>query len=318
MRFLVATDGSPAAAIGIRQATRWAGAAGAELRIVAAVPPAADLLGGSWATVAVGGRTRAEAAARSMLAHRVQAELGAIPPGIIASSAIVEGRPADAILAEARRCGADVIVVGARGHGALASMLLGSVSEEVVDRSPVPTLVARQPGLDRIVVAVDGSPASESAVELVASPAFRGLEGWVVDVAPTSHPWWVGMAAADAANLERLAEIYETAGARDRAAAEAASAKLRAAGLLSNSCHRIGDAADEIIRAAAEVGADTIVIGSRGLTGVTRLILGSVARKVLRHSEASVLVVHPVVTAPLRSVETPAAESDPVLVATAR
>ena len=55
---------------------------------------------------------------------------------------------------------------------------------------------------------------------------------------------------------------------------------------------RTGDAAAEIIAAAAEVGADLVVIGSRGRTGLASVVLGSVARNVLHGSTASVLVVH--------------------------
>jgi nucleotide-binding universal stress UspA family protein len=54
---------------------------------------------------------------------------------------------------------------------------------------------------------------------------------------------------------------------------------------------RHGDPAAEIIAGAEASGADLIVLGSRGLTGLTRLLLGSVARNVLSGSTASVLVV---------------------------
>jgi nucleotide-binding universal stress UspA family protein len=55
---------------------------------------------------------------------------------------------------------------------------------------------------------------------------------------------------------------------------------------------RTGDAASEIIAAAEAVGADLVVMGSRGRTGVARVLLGSVARNVLQGSRASVLIVH--------------------------
>jgi nucleotide-binding universal stress UspA family protein len=73
--------------------------------------------------------------------------------------------------------------------------------------------------------------------------------------------------------------------------ADDASARLRDAGRTADAGMRVGDAAAEVIAAAAERGADLIVLGSRGRTGVTRLLLGSVARNVLSGSGASVLVV---------------------------
>jgi nucleotide-binding universal stress UspA family protein len=56
---------------------------------------------------------------------------------------------------------------------------------------------------------------------------------------------------------------------------------------------RTGHTAAEIIAAAENLGADLIVTGSRGLHGFDRLLLGSVARNVVHHASASVLVVRP-------------------------
>ncbi|MCZ7538316.1 MAG: universal stress protein [Acidimicrobiia bacterium] len=55
---------------------------------------------------------------------------------------------------------------------------------------------------------------------------------------------------------------------------------------------RVGDAAAEILEEASTWRADLIVLGSRGLTGLSRLLLGSVARNVLQGTESSVLIVH--------------------------
>jgi nucleotide-binding universal stress UspA family protein len=52
-----------------------------------------------------------------------------------------------------------------------------------------------------------------------------------------------------------------------------------------------GDPANEIIGAAHNLGCDLIVMGSRGLTGLDRLLLGSVARNVLLHAPTSVLII---------------------------
>ena len=55
---------------------------------------------------------------------------------------------------------------------------------------------------------------------------------------------------------------------------------------------RKGDAAAEIITVAQESGADLVVVGSRGQTGLKRIVLGSVARNVVTAAGASVLIVH--------------------------
>jgi len=51
------------------------------------------------------------------------------------------GQPAEAIIKEAKRVNADVIVMGSHGHSAFGEMLLGSVAHKVTQRSPVPVLL---------------------------------------------------------------------------------------------------------------------------------------------------------------------------------
>jgi nucleotide-binding universal stress UspA family protein len=58
----------------------------------------------------------------------------------------------------------------------------------------------------------------------------------------------------------------------------------------------IGYAAEEIIKAASRFRADLIVMGSRGLSGVKRTVLGSVSNRVVCHAPCSVLVVRPIQT----------------------
>jgi nucleotide-binding universal stress UspA family protein len=204
------------------------------------------------------------------------------------------GRAADVIVAEAEDLRADLIVIGSRGRGGVASMILGSVSAEVIDRAPCPVLVARGRVLHRVLLAEDGSASAAIGAALVASlPPLRSLPVRVVSVADTGMPYAATMdplassAAVDAYYdaLPALRAEYERL-ARERAV------KLREAGVTATSEFREGDAAAELIKAAAQDKSDCIIIGSRGKTGLTRLVLGSVARAVLFHAECSVLVTH--------------------------
>jgi nucleotide-binding universal stress UspA family protein len=72
---------------------------------------------------------------------------------------------------------------------------------------------------------------------------------------------------------------------------EAAVERLRAADLEAGADVRSGDPAHEIVAAAEAMRAGVVVVGTRGLTGLRRLVLGSVARNVLLSAPCSVLVV---------------------------
>jgi len=64
-------------------------------------------------------------------------------------------------------------------------------------------------------------------------------------------------------------------------------------GVQASFVHRVGDPAEVILRAAKAEGADLIVMGSKGLSGLSKLrALGSVTRKVCEHSRCPVLIVH--------------------------
>ncbi len=63
--------------------------------------------------------------------------------GVVLHLTVTEGHPAS-VLTEAAQ-GAELLVVGSRGHGAFAGMLLGSVSEYCAAHSPCPVVVVRQP-----------------------------------------------------------------------------------------------------------------------------------------------------------------------------
>jgi nucleotide-binding universal stress UspA family protein len=209
---------------------------------------------------------------------------------------VVRDRAASAIIDEASAFAADVVIVGSRGHGTIASLLLGSVSSEVVDHAPCPVLVARTGGVSSIVLATDESPSARAAEAVVAEwPIFVEVPIFVVSVADVVRPWTTGVAPTMYSQMVEAYgdELREAKAEHQRMATEAA-ARLGAAGRQVGADAREGDAAAEIITVAQQRRADLIVLGSRGRTGLTRLVLGSVARNVLSGSSASVLVVRDV------------------------
>jgi nucleotide-binding universal stress UspA family protein len=162
-------------------------------------------------------------------------------------------------------------------------------------------LVARKESIGRVVFGTDGSAASAAAEALLTTwPIFEGVPIQVVSVADVVEPWHSGIAPTMYAQvLEAHARDLADAKAECSRIAEETAARLRAAGRDARAVVRTGDAATEIIAATEESGADLVVVGSRGQTGLARIFLGSVARNVLHGSQASVLVVHgPVQDAP--------------------
>jgi nucleotide-binding universal stress UspA family protein len=187
-----------------------------------------------------------------------------------------KGSAAAVLLRHARR--GDLIVVGSHGHDALDRFLLGSVSTQVALHAPCSVLIAKEPPrpVHRLVLAVDGSPASGKASRFVLQDLLpqwqlRATEIVLVHVMPVLKYPKVKEAG------KRLFERYAD--------------RLIAAGFAVTEAPRLGRPADEIIAVARQQQADLIVMGARGLGAIGRFILGSVSLKVLQHSTCSVLVV---------------------------
>jgi nucleotide-binding universal stress UspA family protein len=155
-------------------------------------------------------------------------------------------------------------------------------------------LVARHPTVTRLVVATDGSEIASRIPERLATwGAFRGLPADAVAVSIPDSPAFETVVSLYTLGNERLAAQRQELRERYRADVERLTADLVAAGIPTSSHRRSGDPAHEILELAADRGADLIVTGSRGLGALDRMVLGSVARNILTHAKASVLVVRP-------------------------
>jgi nucleotide-binding universal stress UspA family protein len=188
---------------------------------------------------------------------------------------VVKGDPAEQILARAKREGADLILVGARGVSDIRGFLLGSVSLKVATYAPCSVLVVktRRPKIGKWLLAVDGSPSSEAAMRWVKS-RWRpdGLRGTVL------YAWDYPLPPRPVRlPLQMVEERY--------------AGPLRRAGFDVSVRIDVGHAAEEIVGTARRTRADLVVVGSRGLTGLKRIWLGGVSHKVVKYSPCSVLVV---------------------------
>ncbi len=213
--------------------------------------------------------------------------------GVRSDGVVQRGRPAQVIAREASRRAASLVVVGSRGLGPIRSTLLGSVSQEVVDLAPCPVLVARTGRISRIILGTDGSAGAEEAERFLATlPTARHVPVTVVSVAEVLRPLAIGITPTVYHEAMAWQAEYEAEARREHTrAAEEATERLAKHGIHAKAAVRVGDPAGELLAAAAEVSADLIVVGSRGLTGLRRLALGSVARRVVQHAEASALIV---------------------------
>ena len=270
MRVLLALDGSPSSDAARRVVDNLAWPTGTTILVLGVVPPAGARL------APLAGLPIPDLAP-SLDDETLDDDLGQVLVDATRSIAangrrverrLVRGRAATCIVDEAAAWEADLIVVGSRGLGRLSTMVLGSVSAEVVDHAPCPVLVTRSAHVRSVLVAVDGSVSSRQCVEHLALGYLARLPIEVISVA------------------------HDVAGPEQPEAVAAQAAED-----LERSGHRVrwtiaaGDPAREVLEAADQLGCDLVAVGSRGHTGLARIRLGSVARNVLLHTHASVLVV---------------------------
>jgi len=308
MHILFATDGSDSAGVAAELIAGLTWPDDLAVDVVHVIPGTAELFDGTWPAIALGEADQIERVLHAEAQRVVEEAVTRLDaPGRTVRTTVRVGRAAALIADEAGRFHADLVVMGSRGLGGLQSLLLGSVSNEVVDRSPAPVLIARGATIRRVVLAVDGSHISDSAAALVGAwPVFRGAEITVLSVADTRFPWWSGVDSTGT-NYEAYAETADLERQGHESAAAEVAAGLRNGGLDARSRFREGRPTDEILDAAAKIGADLIVVGSRGQTGLRRMLLGSVARDVLHHAPCSVLIARE--AAPVAPVETDASAS---------
>jgi nucleotide-binding universal stress UspA family protein len=136
---LIATDGSPSAREAVDFGVELAAEQGSGVTFVS-VAPAADVfpMGAYGATASLPHKVT-EAEERPLDEAHALAEQA----GVTAHQRLLQGDPADEIVAYADVIDADLIVVGSRGHGTVASTLLGSVSRGVLREARRPVLVVR-------------------------------------------------------------------------------------------------------------------------------------------------------------------------------
>jgi nucleotide-binding universal stress UspA family protein len=286
---LAAVDFGDPSLEALRQGRALAHAIGGSLSLCHVLPapsPLAGVLGDLEHGEATALTGEEEDAKKALVAH-AREKLGLEASDVV----VVRGDAHQEIVRAAENREARYVVVGTHGRTGITRMVLGSVAERVARHAPCSVLVARPVSTTGVVVAAsDLSEPSLPAIEEGAAAAKRsGARLVVVSVLEwgSAMPMpAVGMFGA----LPAIPPPQVQQQVRDalRTATEQAMVRAGAVGEV-----RIVDGAPAagIVEVASEVGAELVVVGTKGRTGVARLALGSVAEEVIRTASTSVLVV---------------------------
>lgn len=220
--------------------------------------------------------------------------------GIEASPIMLSGDPKTLILDHAAEMRADFVVVGSHGSGAVKRFLLGSVAEAMVRSAPCSVELVRpharaeaNRGAMRLLLATDGSECSDLAARSIAQrPWPAGTEVRILSAVEFELPT-VQVTLEPPINTTEMESLREAAMKGSQDAIAAAEEILANSGLqISESISVLVESPkDVILEEAAHWGADLIVVGSHGRSGVTRLLLGSVSEAVAMNALRSVEVI---------------------------
>jgi len=292
---LIGTSATGASDLVVSNGLRAARACGAQVHLVHAFQAplgyAADELYGAPLYVPEAIEARREARLRLLAAQA--ARLG-IRGEEEAGRTVMEGPPYLVVADTAAEIGADLVVVGAAEGWERLKKHLGSTADRVVREASCPVLVTR--GVlavppRHVLFGVDLSPISGEALR-------QGLE----IVAALGGAAGAGAAATALLVVEVESIVLDTAYEPAVLARVHPAAREELARFIVDHCPhqpwcvkpllRIGaSAASEVLALAEEQESDLVVVGTHGRRGLPRLLLGSVADRVLRHAAHSVLVV---------------------------
>ncbi|MHB0867412.1 MAG: universal stress protein [Thermoleophilia bacterium] len=277
VKILVAFDGSESSVNALRQAMALAEKEHSWIKVVAVVPTFEgdlELVGVRDVEGVITGQV-------SDLVNSAKQIAGPDVPNLITN--IEHGEAYEKILEVAEKDNCDLIVMGRRGLRRLERMLMGSVTARVVAHARADVLVVPHDNvvdLDHIILATDGSAHSEAALQRAlyfADTYGKSLTALaVVDMLPEYYADATDlMDKRDREGLAVLARVKQTAA---DAGVEISTELLH------------GDPAEEITAYARKDGTGMIFVGSRGRSGLKKMLLGSVAEKIIGLADGPVFV----------------------------
>lgn len=283
---VVGIDGSAHGREALRFAFAEARLRGVGLRVVHAwsVPPL-SVAGVGMMPVLEQAHEELRADAEALLGEELEA---VIPDrhGVEIEQLVVEGQPAAALVSAA--AGAELLVVGSRGHGSLVGAVLGSVSQQCLHHAPCPVAIVHSVSpaeRRRIVVGVDGSDGGRAALQWAVDEARR-RGATVHAVCAYDEPW--GLAAGGLASAGALAGLRETLEREAQQVVDEAE-QLPHDGVSVSTATVPGSPLSALLAAAAD--SELLVVGSRGRDGFESLVLGSVSQRCAMRAGGAVVVV---------------------------
>lgn len=287
MKVLLAVDGSEHSHAAARLVRDLPLPAGSEVKVIAVLMP----------------RDASNAAVLESVLKDVEQVLAGTASDV--RSELLTGYPAEQISEYAEKYNPDLIVLGAKGRRATLGILLGGVVQAIVEYAPNPVLVVRAPydGLRRVLLVTDGSPHSQRALEyLERMPLPEGTELTAIHILPPlpspaliARTWPAGsevMAPLPSYETEQMiARQAEEEERQGRELLDRTVKHLEKAGIHATPVLLRGDGATEILDYVQAHQIDLIVAGSRGLSQMKRLLLGSLSRKLVHYASCSVLIV---------------------------
>jgi nucleotide-binding universal stress UspA family protein len=203
---------------------------------------------------------------------------------------LVHGHIADSVIRQAHREKSDLVVLGSRGLTDIPGFFLGSVAREVASLADLPVWIVKRPlaEITRVALATDGSPHAKTAEQFLRQEFLPQTAH--VTVLSVVQPVVTDLEASvlSLSQLRRLSAPLE-----ERAAHLVSSCRERFLqdGFEVETQVLAGHPVLSILQHLEQNRVELVVLGSRGLTGLERLVLGSVSEGILHHAPCSVLIV---------------------------
>jgi nucleotide-binding universal stress UspA family protein len=221
------------------------------------------------------------------------------------STELLVGYPSEELIQFAESQRLDLVVLGAKGLRASLGILLGGVAQQVMDHALSPVLIVRAPfkGFQRVLLVTDGSPHSQKAVDYLAHfPLPDSAQVQLIHVLPPlpssttfAYAWPLDAElftpTISPETEDALALQAEEEERRGQMLLEKTRQILLSRGVQASAILKRGDAATEILDFAESEHIDLIIAGSRGLSRVQSLLLGSVSRKLIQYAKCSVMII---------------------------